>query len=307
VNIVPIKPHGCEREVKKCPLAFWVGVLYAAAFAAACLFILRFREIEAERMITGFGPTNSWPVWAGFVPMSLLSGALLAWICLQRRSVDLPGSAAASQGRPRLLAEVLYAEAQEKRKLAAELQDGLGRLLYSAVPTAAAASKETANDVLQPLSEAIEELRRVQSHLRPSLPQPESISLEASVRRLCVEYRCRFGLDVRLTAFRLPAENALPELVELALYRMVQETLQHIARHSSADRVEVSVREGDGAVELTIVDNGIGYGMEEKLFRRGELGALEANVVEFGGRVAVHGSAGCGTSVSVRIPLTNGR
>jgi signal transduction histidine kinase len=89
-----------------------------------------------------------------------------------------------------------------------------------------------------------------------------------------------------------------------ALFRIFQETLTNVARHAQATQVSVSLKQTKQTLVLTIIDNGRGI-TETELNNPRALGLLGQNerAAQWGGETTIHGAAGKGTTVTVRIPL----
>ena len=100
------------------------------------------------------------------------------------------------------------------------------------------------------------------------------------------------------------AAESLPDGLDVALYRVVQEALQNVARHSRAKHVAVTLALGPDSVELAIADDGRGFARDAAGARRGlGLLSLEERVRAVGGRLDVVSTRGSGTTVKVEVPL----
>jgi signal transduction histidine kinase len=125
-------------------------------------------------------------------------------------------------------------------------------------------------------------------------------ALDREVRR----WRQYSGIPARLRAEALPNPLPLQPTAEVALFRIVQEALANVARHSNARRVEVSLARHDGALEVCVSDDGDGFDAEAPP-QRGSFGLLgmgeRARLA--GGSLDVSSTRGEGTRVVVRLPL----
>ena len=101
-----------------------------------------------------------------------------------------------------------------------------------------------------------------------------------------------------------PARNSSETGAAIDLFRITQEALTNVARHASASRAEVSLREAGGAIVLEIGDDGVGIPRDRANDERsfGLMGIRE-RARELGGEVAIRGDEGRGTLVYVSIPL----
>ena len=123
------------------------------------------------------------------------------------------------------------------------------------------------------------------------------------MQSFCVEFSGREGIDVEFSAQKEPA--SVREEVALCLYRVTQESLRNVARHSGAKSVSVSLKRAGGALHLSIQDRGKGFDVRPD--RAGEgLGLLSMNerVRLVHGTFQVRSRAGHGTRIEVRVPVS---
>ena len=143
-------------------------------------------------------------------------------------------------------------------------------------------------------------VRRLCTELRP--PILDDLGLPAAVEWQAREFQARTNIQCHVnpddTASDLKNEPAT------AVFRIFQEILTNVARHAGATRVEVVLKEDDENLMLQVTDNGKGI-PDHKLAGGGSLGLLgmRERASLLGGRLAIHGSPGRGTSVNVSIPL----
>ena len=103
---------------------------------------------------------------------------------------------------------------------------------------------------------------------------------------------------------RVSAENvddSLPDAIRTCIYRVTQEALQNVARHSGASHARIGVRQSDGMLSLTIEDDGSGFN-PQRTRGMGLLG-IEERVRQLSGRLEVRSEPGKGTTVRVSLPL----
>ena len=103
-------------------------------------------------------------------------------------------------------------------------------------------------------------------------------------------------------------DSRLPQRLEVALYRLVQEAVANVIKHSYARECTVSLTGSNGAVETVVEDDGRGFD-PDKISRAGEehLGivGMQERVRSLGGQFAIDSQPGGGTRVHIRIPLTS--
>ena len=205
------------------------------------------------------------------------------------------------------LRRVVAAQELERRRLARELHDETGQALTSVLlalrPLEEKAADEATRAVVAEVRELVvatlHDVRRLAVELRPKAL--DDFGLEAALERLTQTFAEQAGLPADFHA-RLGNER-LPEEVETALYRIVQEALTNIVKHAQASRVSVVLtRKGDSAVAV-IEDDGLGFDEDET--RDGGFGlvGMRERVALLDGRVTIEASRGSGTSIVAEVPL----
>jgi signal transduction histidine kinase len=145
-----------------------------------------------------------------------------------------------------------------------------------------------------------EDLRRTSKGLRP--PSLDDLGLTAAVRRLATDLEERQGIKVRLrvsgTAARLGGD------AELGLFRIAQEALRNVERHSQASAVTISLSFSDRAVRLRIRDDGCGFDNSRDWALSGSLGlvGMQERAMLLGGELKVESQPDEGTTVNVVLP-----
>ena len=142
------------------------------------------------------------------------------------------------------------------------------------------------------------ELHRIYKGLRPAAL--DRLGLEAAIQSMLWDYRDQFALEIHAHI----QEQACPDDNDrsITLYRILQELLTNITRHSGAKQVDVSLKRDNGLIVLDVEDNGAGFDAE-KTTRRGGLGLLgiHERAAVFGGDIEVRTAPGQGTHVRVHM------
>jgi signal transduction histidine kinase len=208
-----------------------------------------------------------------------------------------------------LTGELIVAQDKERRRIAAELHDGLGQWLSMAKlclesglanagegPATADLERAFAH-----LKTAIQEVRAIARNLRPSML--EEFGLVPTLELLCNEMQLtQPRMQVVCCIEGDPAKDSLP--YNIALVRIMQEALTNVAKHSGATRLDVTVRFQSSATRLTVSDNGIGLG-SGKSRRVGSshggigMASMRERAQQSGGDMRVTSKARAGTTVSV--------
>ncbi len=160
---------------------------------------------------------------------------------------------------------------------------------------------ETGQVAVEQIDEEIVKLRRLITELRPA--SLDTIGLEAALQALAEQHQQAGDLRVECE-FELPREeDARPTpVLETAVYRLVQEALNNVSKHSMARRAELTVRARRGSIEIEITDNGVGF--EPNLVREGfGLVGMRERVALLGGSLDISSTRGSGTRVQAEIPL----
>jgi len=161
---------------------------------------------------------------------------------------------------------------------------------------------ELTEDILQSINQTIESVQRILTELRPALL--DDLGLLAAIEWLVDQFRRRTEMGCRIS---LPDKE--PELTNkerTALFRITQESLSNVLRHSNATEVRVDLSVDGSWLMMDIADNGKGISdidvLDSKSF--GLIGIRE-RVHIFGGKVTIEGVEGKGTTVSIKIPIKN--
>lgn len=218
--------------------------------------------------------------------------------------------------RDLLRRRLIDAEEDERRRLARELHDEVGQHL-----TALGLGLQALSDVAPPNSEVdrrAADLRAVVSAMGRELHalavrlRPKSLDdfgLEAALITHADEWSRRSGIAIDLHSH--VGNERLPNAIESAVYRIVQEALTNVARHSGATRAGVVVERRRGHVVAIIEDNGCGFDASAAAttppagVERAGLGLLgiRERAALLGGKVEIESTAGAGTTLFVRIPI----
>ena len=235
----------------------------------------------------------------------------------QRVAADREAAAATARERERMrthiLARVIDAQEAERARVARDLHDQIGQALTSVllglhlvdaavtqdpvVPREAA--RQTA-EVRELVADALRDVRRLAFELRPTLL--DDVGLVAALDRLTTDLETRYRTTVEVTIRGLTDDVRLPPEVETVVYRVVQESLTNVVRHSGAARVTVLVEHQEGALRAVVADDGAGF---DPAAVRASLGlrGMEERAALVGGALVLDSEPGCGTTVTLEIPL----
>lgn len=210
------------------------------------------------------------------------------------------------QAREQFAERTVALQEHERRRLAAEIHDGISQRIVglsfylSAAADAVTTDPEFAAEQISAARKlaaaTLDETRVAIAGLRP--PVLDDLGLAASLESLA-----RSVADVEIEV-DVDAPG-LPEHVETALYRITQEALQNIAKHAQASHARVELLARDGQVMLHVRDDGCGFEVSEQS-RPGRMTYGLAGMSEradlIGGRLVVSSRPGRGTTITVRLP-----
>jgi len=198
-----------------------------------------------------------------------------------------------------LVRRLLGAAEDERRRLARELHDEISQLLT--VIQLSLARVDTDSPELTRARELLTktqvDMHRIIHDLRPSLL--DDLGLAAAIRSHAHDHLVREGLEVSLEI-----EEPLPSrpAIETAVFRIYQELVTNILRHSRAGSVSIELYEGEGTLVLAVEDDGVGFDPDAKSEGVGITGMHErASLV--GGTITFDSEPGMGTHVVLEIPV----
>jgi signal transduction histidine kinase len=152
------------------------------------------------------------------------------------------------------------------------------------------------------LDQAERELRRLSHELRPTLL--DDLGLVPALRFLAAGVTNRTSVSVVVES---TVEVRQPARIETAVYRIVQEALANVTRHSRAANVRVRLVYAKAALHCVVQDDGTGFDVASVLARTGEKGlglvAIRERLNAVGGNLQIHSERGRGTELAVSIPL----
>jgi signal transduction histidine kinase len=212
------------------------------------------------------------------------------------------------QTKLRLLdAQARQAEEEERRRIARELHDEAGQSLLLLRLELELLEREMPLELRGRMAEArgiaaktIDELRRLVAALSPAVL--ERMGLEAALRHLANRFQRVHPAVLRIRIALPEAEIDLPQ--QRVIYRVAQEALQNIAKHSQATHVNFSLVSTDIGIRLRVRDNGAGFSAERaaKQPMSFGLGGMRERAALHGGTLSIRSSPGKGATVTLELP-----
>lgn len=213
---------------------------------------------------------------------------------------------------------LMTAQEAERKRIAQDLHDSVGQMLSAikySMEEAQLLSRREATDqagevidvAIQRVRRLMDEVRTISMNLHPALL--DDLGAASAVRSLCRDWQDVYR-NIEVETDIAVADGDIPSLLVTTVFRAVQESLNNVARHASAQRVLVSVDIEDGVLKVAIRDDGVGFRIDDRegpcTGGRGLRGLCE-RAVRTGGRCDVSSEIGRGTTVELAWPVATGQ
>lgn len=201
-----------------------------------------------------------WKTWA-FTVLVVFAAVGLAYAYYRRRTAKLEKERA---GQQQFSQQLIESQENERQRIAAELHDGLGQNLmliknWALLGLSGLEENDNAKKELDAISasasHAIDEARGIAYNLRPF--QLDAVGLTSSLEEMIERVGDSSNIQFSMNMVRL--DNLFSDEAEINIYRVVQECLSNIVKHSQADQANVSIEKNAQRVVLKISDNGKGF------------------------------------------------
>ena len=210
-----------------------------------------------------------------------------------------------------LTGRLLQAQESERRRIARELHDDLNQglallavhldLLGQAPPESGARFAERIREISDRVKQLSSVVHGLSTVLHPS--KLEQLGLVAAVRGLCKELTQVHGLAIEFVAQPMP--SPIPDDTALCLYRIAQEALSNVIKHSGARHARVELSGNEAGVSLRIVDDGAGFDSGTPETKEGlGLVSMRERLRLVGGAIAIDSRRSAGTRIDVHVPLS---
>ncbi|HNR12617.1 MAG TPA: PAS domain-containing protein [Thermodesulfobacteriota bacterium] len=211
--------------------------------------------------------------------------------------------------------ELLQAQENERKRLANEIHDSAGQVLaaikyrveasYMKLQKAGVAEAlQPVKDLIPTIQQCIHDMHRLQMELRPTVL--DDMGVAATIEWFCREFQTTYpSITVERTLSVNEAD--LPDSLKLAIFRVVQEALNNVGKHSGANRVLILLEEKEGMLRLHIDDDGRGFDLQEaqkiEAFGKGlGLSSMQERVSYSGGTLTIDSAPGSGTRIEAVWP-----
>jgi signal transduction histidine kinase/ligand-binding sensor domain-containing protein len=247
-----------------------------------------------------------------FAALILLVVLTILWALLHYRIGQLKKEKAAQQAFSR---ELIASQESERRRIAAELHDSLGQrliiinnlALFLLRPKAKAGNEEerlqTIEEIKSEATQAIEETRAISYALRPF--QLDRLGLKRAIQALAKTVTRASQIEIATDVDDI--DDAFDEDLRINFYRIVQEGLNNVVKHSGATHANVVVKRMKSAVVLTVSDNGRGLPSEPRSASAGPSGfgltGMRERAMLLNGTMQIKSEPGVGTFLTMEFPV----
>jgi signal transduction histidine kinase len=247
-----------------------------------------------------------WIVTAG-VPRYEADGSFAGFI---GTGADITEQKRAEKALSTVSHKLIEAHEEERSRIARELHDdfsqrlalvsvGLGSLKQSP-PASAVDFERRIDEAYQQIADLSSDIQVLSHGLHP--PKLELLGLKAAVSGFCEELSNRHGVRIDLHVEDIP--RALPREMSLCFYRVMQEALQNVVKHSVSRQADVSLSGRIDTINLTVKDSGAGFDPYEAMRGPGlGLTSMQERLKGIGGRLSIHSQPGRGTMIHAVAPI----
>lgn len=275
---------------------------------SASIYAQQQRQTNASEMRFQRELTQS--VWFALLTGIVVStGGMLRMRWLERRAADARERAEDTTDEIRKLSvQLRRAQEEERRTISRELHDEVGQKLTAMRmelgtlehlrATREGEFEARLAEVKELAEQSLHIIRDIAAGLRPSAL--DDLGLPSAVKKQAREFSRRTGIAVTVEVDG-PFET-LRDPHRTYIYRILQEALTNCAKHSRAATVRIGVVDRDGRIELSVVDDGIGFSPASGVSSGLGLIGMEERVRELGGSLSIQAAAGLGTAIRALIP-----
>lgn len=236
--------------------------------------------------------------------LGVMAVSLTVWLAFRYRVAQLRRR---NEQQQRFARQLLASQEDERKRIAVELHDGLGqnllviknRAMLNALSTTDEQGRTQFNEFSDAVAQTLEEVRAISHDLRP--PHLDQLGLRtalvAMIEKVAASSTTRFACEIgELDGIFSPQD-------EILLYRIVQESLNNILKHSDATQAEIRLTVNENQVLLHIHDNGKGFTQNGDAPERAGLGlqSITERAAILGAVPTIHSAAGQGTTVMLKV------
>ena len=241
-----------------------------------------------------------------FITLAVFALGIFAYLLFRRRDAQINLKHAAELAFSRRLID---SQEQERKRLAAELHDGLGQNLV-VIKNRALLGMRKGDDrervakeldsISETATQAIEEVREITNNLRPQLL--DRLGLTKAINAMLKKVSGVIEIESEIDSI----DNIFSDVQEISVYRIVQESVNNVIKHSNASVARVVIKAAANTLLITVEDDGTGFDFEAAKSKSGfGLVGLKERTQLLNGEFSVDSKIGQGTKIKVKIPFQN--
>jgi PAS domain S-box-containing protein len=210
--------------------------------------------------------------------------------------------------------QIIDIQEKERESLSREIHDNIGQLLATLkmnifrmnkkIPAKLSTLKDQLSDLSYLVNKTIREIRSLSHALHP--PVIEDLGLRSALEELCQDFKSYS--EIRINWNIEPIERPLQSMTKITIYRILQEGLHNILKHSRATEADVRLTSSENRIEITIEDNGIGFVVDDVLTptpKKRALGliSMRERLALIGGILQISSEPGKGTRIIASLEM----
>jgi signal transduction histidine kinase len=242
--------------------------------------------------------------WVGAFPVIILLAGLAVYLQISRSELRL-----ARDAELRLSGMLINAQENERSRIAAELHDDFSQRLallviglegaVESVTTNAVEAKRRLDELTASAVDFGDDLHALSHRLHSATL--DKLGLVTGLKALCAEFTAGYGIQIAFSA--QDVSQPVRSDVALCLFRIAQESLQNLKKHSEVSRGQVELRQVSDSLCLRVSDEGRGFDTKQMKEQAGlGLRSMEGRARLLGGRVLIQSEPGKGTRIEVTVP-----
>jgi two-component system, NarL family, sensor histidine kinase DegS len=208
--------------------------------------------------------------------------------------------------------KIIEAQEEERRRLSREIHDGPAQMLANVLMRSDLIERiyrergvddafKEIRDLRKMVRSALYEVRRIIYDLRPMAL--DDLGLVPTLKKYLSTIE-EYSNRTKITFINAGSEKRLPSRLEVALFRLVQESVQNALKHAEANHIQVKIEIGKNHVILVIKDDGKGFDVNIKKENSFGLIGMKERVDLLEGEMTIDSKIGAGTVIMIRVPLT---
>jgi PAS domain S-box-containing protein len=203
-----------------------------------------------------------------------------------------------------LIKAIMEAQEKERRELSSELHDNVNQILTTCKLLLEIAGNNPAeprfiDECYKNIQLVIQEIRNISHNLTPHTLK--DLGLAAAIRDLVEKINQSGKLTIRITSFFNLGEEEISPDIKLTLFRIIQETISNVLKHSRAAELRIGISRVGDRVQLQLIDNG--HGFDERMVKRGlGLNNIHNRIEFYKGSLQLRTAPGQGCELNVELP-----